>query len=124
MKKTYNEAQERARKAAKLATSGCPLMDGRDKANAEDFVGQELTIADVYPMTGEDGGNYFCVTVEEDNDIFFLSGGGLTKALDAIYSEFGNDVDDFRAGCTGLVFKFENMRKTKNKRDFRPVTIL
>lgn len=121
--KNLSEIQQRALQAAKVATSGCPLMEGRDKANIEDFTGEELTIADAYPMTGEDK-RYYCVTVDEDENIFFLSGGGLTKALDAIYECFDEDLDNFREGVKGICFRFENKRKTKNGRNYRPITIL
>lgn len=126
MKNTKNltELQQRALQAAKVAVSGCPLMEGRDKANIEDFVGEELTIEDAYPMTGEDDKRYFCVTIESDDTIFFLSGGGLTKALEAIYECFDEDLDNFRGGVKGICFRFENKRKTKNGRNFRPITIL
>lgn len=124
MKKNLTDIQKKALAAAKAATAGCPLMEGRDKAKVEDFVGQELTITDAYPLTGEDDNRYYCVTVKEDDTIFFLSGGGLTRALDAVYECVGGDLESFREGVAAIVFRFENMRKTKNKRDYRPVTIL
>lgn len=119
-KETTKTLVNRAREIARAATSGCPLMDGRTKAEPDDFVGDNLTIEDAYPMTGKN--RYFCVTVKEDKEIFFLSGGGLTTALENIYTAFDENIEDFRAGVNGLVFKFDKKRKTKNGHDFRPVT--
>ena len=77
-KKTeMTDAQKRALSIAKQITSGCPLMEGRTKAGVDDYVGEELVIADAYPMNGES--RYYCVTIEGDDGIFFMSGGGLTS---------------------------------------------
>lgn len=122
-KSELTEIQKRALKIAKETTSGCPLMEGREKAEIEDFVNEELTIVDAYPMTG-DNGRYYCVTIDADDTIFILSGGGLTKVLENIFVAFDEDIDTFREGVRDITFRFEKMKKTKNGRSFRPVTIL
>ena len=124
-KKTFSDLQEKARKAALRATSGCPLMEGREKADPDDYVDEELTISDAYPMKG-DNGRYFCVTIESDETVFLLSGGGLTSALEEIYTMEGinEDVDTFREAVAGLTFKYGQKKKTKNGRTFRPITIV
>lgn len=124
-KKTLSELQEKARKVAQRSTTGCPLMEGREKADAQDFEGEELEISDVFPMSG-DNGRYFCVTVASEDGSYFLSSGGLTTALDEIFKMDGvnEDVDLFREAVQGLVFQFEPKKKTRNGRTFRPITIL
>lgn len=124
-KKSFTELQEKARKAAQRATSGCPLMEGREKADAGDYEGEELEITDAYPMNG-DNGRYFCVTVASEENSYFLSSGGLTSALDEIFRMDGinEDLDTFREAVQGLCFQWEPKKKTRNGRTFRPITIL
>lgn len=120
-KKTLSDLQKKALKAAKAATSGCPLMEDRTKADNDEFEGMPLTIIDAYPMNG-DNGVYFCVICAEADDLFFLSGGGLTNALKAVYDVCDNDLDLFREAVVDMVFTFGKKRKTKNGRMFRPVS--
>lgn len=111
------------RKAAQRAVNGCPLMDGREKADASDYEGVELTIADAYPMTGENG-TFYCVICEDMPGEYFFSGGALTNALNAIEAKAKEKGDEFSDAVKGIVFEFEAMRKTSNGRKFRPVKIL
>lgn len=111
------------RNAAAKAVNGCPLMDGREKADAGDYEGVELTIEDAYPMTGENG-TFYCVTCEGMKSEYFFSGGALTNALSAIEAEAKADGVDLSEAVKGIVFEFQPMKKTSNGRKFRPVTIL
>ena len=120
-KKTLSDIQKKALAAAKASTAGCPLMEGRDKADNGEFEGMPLTIMDAYPMNGENG-TYFCVICAEAEDLYFFSGGGLTNALAAVYDVCDNDLSLFREAVVDMVFTFGKKRKTKNGRMFRPVT--
>lgn len=111
------------RNAAAKAVNGCPLMDGREKADAGDYEGVELTIEDAYPMTGENG-TFYCVTCAGMKSEYFFSGGALTNALSAIEAEAKDDGVDLSEAVKGIVFEFQPMKKTSNGRKFRPVTIL
>lgn len=110
-------------KRAKEVANGCPLMDGRNKGEADAFIDVPLTITDAFKLTG-DNGAYYCITVEENSDIFFLTGGALTAVVEQ--AEIVADANGVSLSETvaGLRFKFGAKVKTKNNRDFRPVTIL
>lgn len=117
--KYLNEVVKRAREVA----NGCPLMDGRDKIDAGDHVNEVFTIADAFKLTG-DNGAYYCVVVDEIPNGFFLSGGALTSIIEQ--AEIVADAHGVSLSETveGIQFKFGDKVKTKNNRDFRPVTVV
>lgn len=110
-------------KRAREVSNGCPLMDGRDKIDAGDHENEVLTITDAFKMTG-DNGAYYCVTVEEIPNGFFLSGGALTAIIEQ--AEIVAEAHGVALSETvdGIKFKFGEKVKTKNNRDFRPVTVV
>ena len=110
-------------KRAMEVSNGCPLMDGRNKEDAEKHVDEVLTVSDEFKLTG-DNGAYYCVTVDEIPDGFFLSGGALTSIIEQ--AEIVADAHGVSLSETveGIKFKFGKKIKTKNNRDFRPVTVV
>ena len=123
MAKNTNATTNKYRSVAARAVNGCPLMEGRNKADAGDYEGTELTIEDAYAMTGENG-TFYCVICEDMPDEYFFSGGALTSALDAIASEAAKDGIELSEAVKGIMFEFEPMKKTSNGRRFRPINIL
>lgn len=89
--------------------NGCPLFEGREKGKLDDVEGEELTIAQIYPLQ-----DYHCIIFEQHDDLFFLTGG----ALKDLCNEFPPDM------VIGRVIKLMPMVKTKSRRDFRPIQIL
>ena len=110
------------RNNAKAKANGCPLMDGRNKGNADDYVDERLTIEDAFKMNG-DGGAYYVVTFKELDALFFMSGGKLTEILDEAYETAQTNGVSIADVAGGLEIAFGAKVKTKNGRDFRPVHV-
>ena len=110
------------RNKAKELANGCPLMDGREKGNADKYVGKKLTVTDAFRMNG-DNGNYYVFTVSEAPEMFFMSGGALTAIFDEAYAVSEREGVTLAEVCGGLEFSFGQKVKTRNGRDFRPVHI-
>ncbi len=112
------------RKRAKEIANGCPLMDGREKGNADNYIDVVLTLEDAYRLKDSKGGFYYAVNVVEDKDVFFLSGGGLTNILDDAFEVANREGVTLKDVVNGLQFKFLGKVKTKSGNDFRPITVL
>lgn len=110
------------RNRAKARANGCPLMDGREKGNPDDYIGKDLTIEDAFRMNGENG-NYYVITVKELPEVFFQTGGSLTDILNDANDVAETEGVTIRDVCGGLVFYFEEKTKTKSGHDFRPVRV-
>ena len=108
---TKNKAREEILKALKEMNNGCPLMDGREKGDFDELENETVTIDEVFPLDG-----YYCVTLKDDKEHFYLTSMSVTKAIDFILS----------AGETpeGLTFKVLEKVKTKNKNTYRPIEII
>lgn len=96
-------------KEIKKEASNCELFEGREKADFDDYVNQQLTIEDYYPID-----DYHVIVFAEVPEKFFFTGGALKK----IVSKFGEQ--DIR----GLVVEPLAMIKTASKRDFRPFNVV
>ena len=108
---TKNKAREEILKALKEMNNGCPLMDNREKGDFDELENETVTIDEVFPLDG-----YYCVTLKDDKEHFYLTSMSVTKAIDFILS----------AGETpeGLTFKVLEKVKTKNKNTYRPIEII
>lgn len=91
--------------------NGCPLFEGRTKGEWDTLVNKSVKIEEYYKLTG-DKGDYYAVTLEGDAEHFYLSGGAVTSLID----EFGADAKE-------VSFTVGAKTKTKNKNDYRPITI-
>lgn len=111
MARKVNEAREEILKALKEMNNGCPLMENREKGDFDGLENETVTIDEAFPLDG-----YYCVTLKEDSEHFYLTSMSVTKAIDFILS----------AGETpeGLTFKVLEKVKTKNKNTYRPIEII
>ena len=126
MARKVNEAREEILKALKEMNNGClqsaggrilsrqdgcPLMENREKGDFDELENETVTIDEAFPLDG-----YYCVTLKEDSEHFYLTSMSVTKAIDFILS----------AGETpeGLTFKVLEKVKTKNKNTYRPIEII
>ena len=110
------------RKTAQKMANGCPLMDGRNKANTDDYVNEALTLEDAYKLKGAKG-DYYVVIVKEHDDVFFMSGGALTAILDSGDEIARTEGVPLNEVVGGLEFSFGEKIKTKNGNDFRPIKV-
>ena len=111
MARKVNEAREEILKALKEMNNGCPLMENREKGDFDELENETVTIDEAFPLDG-----YYCVTLKDDSEHFYLTSMSVTKAIDFILS----------AGETpeGLTFKVLEKVKTKNKNTYRPIEII
>lgn len=67
-----------------------PFMDGRDKGDAKELVGQITTITDYGFLTG-DNGDYAVFITKEHGKKFYFAGGVLTDQLQQLEAEGYHD---------------------------------
>ena len=111
MARKVNEAREEILKALKEMNNGCPLMENREKGDFDELENETVTIDEAFPLDG-----YYCVTLKEDSEHFYLTSMSVTKTIDFILSA-GETPD-------GLTFKVLEKVKTKNKNTYRPIEII
>lgn len=75
--KSIKSLKERAREFSVQL----PFMDGREKGETNDLLGQVSTIRDYGFLPSEDGEAYACFIVDERKDKFFFAGQVLTARL-------------------------------------------
>lgn len=109
--------------AAARAIASCPLMDGRTKGSWDDMEGVELTLTDAYKMSGDDG-DYFCITVEDNDEEYFFTPSKLTEAIAAVEKLAKEDDVELTEAVAGIVFVVDAPVKTKNGRKFRNAHIV
>lgn len=96
-----------------------PFMDGRDKGDAKELVGQVTTIVDYGFLKGDatDEGNanrdYACFIVKEHSDKFYFGGTVLTDQLQQLEAE-GYHEEIVTEGLPMLMTE----KKSKNKRTY------
>lgn len=102
-----NERMSLKDRAKKFEVS-LPFMDGREKGDNADLVGQITTINDFGFLPNEDGELYAVFTVKERSKKFYFGGKVLTERLSDLDAEgYG---DDIRADGLPML-----MTKTKSK---------
>ena len=95
--KNLSSEQLEAIKKAKALLNGCPLMEGREKADWDGLTGETIHIEDYFPIE-----NYYCVNLKEYPKNYFLTG----KALSNLINELGEFV---------LILNIEVGEKVKTK---------
>lgn len=96
-----------------------PFMDGREKGDAKELVGQVTTIVDYGFLKGdatEDGNanhDYACFIVKEHSDKFYFGGTVLTDQLQQLEAEGYHD-EIVTEGLPMLMTE----KKSKNKRTY------
>lgn len=112
-----NEMKEMTKKSlkdrAKEFSVSLPFMEGRDKGDAKEIVGQVTTIADYGFLTGEEGHDYVVFIVKERTDKFFFGGTVLTDQLQQLEAEGYHDT----IVSEGLPMLLTE-KKSKNKRSY------
>ena len=107
-KKKLTAEQIEAIKKAKALLNGCPLMDGREKADWDVLTGEVVHIEEYFQID-----DYYCITIKEYPENYFLTG----KALTNLINEIGEYV---------LILNIEvgEKIKTKNNNTYRAFKIV
>lgn len=98
---------------AREFTVQLPFMDGREKGDSEELVGQVSTICDYGFLNGEDGREYVVFITKERSGVFYFGGTVLTDQMQQLEAEGYHDeiVED---GLPMLMTK----KQSKNKRTY------
>lgn len=89
MKKTMKSLRERAREFSVQL----PFMDGREKGDVKNLLGQVTTITDYGFIPNEAGEAYVCFIVKERSKEFYFGGTVLTDRLTKLDEEgFGDAI--------------------------------
>lgn len=106
MRKTLKER-------AKEFSVRLPFMDGRDKGEAKDLVGQVTTITDYGFLKDDDGKDYVVFITKERSKTFYFGGTVLTDQLQQLEAEGYHD-DIVNDGLPMLMTE----KKSKNNRSY------
>ena len=93
-----------------------PFMDGRDKGDAKELVGQVSTIRDYGFLKGDDDREYAVFIVDERSKAFYFGGTVLTDQLQQLEAEGYHD-DIVSEGLPMLLTE----KKSKNNRSYTNV---
>ena len=105
--------------AKKITNSGLPFMEGREKGDMEELIGNTITIID-YGYMLDEGKTYVAFITKENDANFYFGGSVLTdslKKLDEILTD--NEIAELLKN--GITTSFEK-RKSKNKREYTKCT--
>lgn len=108
-----NEMKKSLRERAKEFDVRLPFMEGRDKGDTKELLGQVSTIVDYGFLPNEAGEMYAVFIVKERSDKFYFGGTVITDRL------FKLDQDGYRAEiiAEGLPVLMAE-KKSKNNRSF------
>ena len=90
-----------------------PFMDGREKGDAKELVGQVSTITDFGFLKGDDNRDYVVFIVAERTKTFYFGGTVLTDQLQQLEAEGYHD-DIVSEGLPMLMTE----KKSKNNRSY------
>lgn len=91
-----------------------PFMDGRDKGETKELLGQVSTIVDFGFLPSEDGEAYACFIVKERPTKFYFAGQVLTDRLAQLQEEgYYNAIVD-----EGLPVLMTEAKSKKSKRNY------
>lgn len=106
--KNLSAEQLEAIKKAKALLNGCPLMEGREKADWDGLTGEVIHIEESFKMD-----KYYCVTLKEYPENYFLTGKALTNLI--------NEIGEF---TSTLNIEVGEKVKTKNNNTYRTFKIV
>ena len=101
------------RDRAKEFSVQLPFMDGREKGDTKELVGQISTIADFGFLRGDDNHDYAVFIVRERSKSFYFGGTVLTDQLQQLEAEGYHD-DIIAEGLPMLLTE----KKSKNNRSY------
>ena len=111
-----SNARKSLKDRAKEFTVMLPFMDGREKADAKELLGQVSTISDYGFLKGEDDREYVAFIVKERSGKFYFGGTVLTDQMQQLEAEGYHD----EIVADGLPMLMEE-KKSKNNRTYTNV---
>lgn len=103
------------REFAKMQKMISPLMDGREKIDTKDVIGQELTLIDFDLVTPATAKPYAVCVFAEYPDKFLFAGTVMTDLLFKIADEYGDRYAEELGAVGGLKIRLKTVKaKTKN----------
>lgn len=95
-----------------------PFMEGREKADMSDIMGEKCTITDYgFLEDNDDKHPYACFIIKESKDAFFFGG----KVLTAHLQEFEKEGYHDEIVKNGLPVKFTDQKAKKSKKNYTAV---
>lgn len=91
MSTNENKSIKSLRERAKEFSAGLPFMEGREKGETDELVGQESTIVEYGFLPGENGEAYAVFIVKERAKKFYFGGEVLTDRLSQLEKEGYSD---------------------------------
>ena len=112
-----NEMRKSLRDRAKEFSVQLPFMDGREKGETKELIGQISTIVDYGFLPNENGEPYVCFIVKERSDKFYFGGSVLTDRMTQL------DEDGYRDEILegGLPVLMTEQRSKKSNRTYTAV---
>lgn len=104
------------RERAKDFSVQLPFMEGREKGETSDLIGQISTISDYGFLTGDKGTDYVVFITKERSNTFYFGGQVLTDQLAQLEAEGYRD-EIIAEGLPMLLTE----KKSKNKRSYTAV---
>jgi len=86
-----SEGAKKLRELAAAMQNTLPLMEGRDKGDQDDIIGEIVTVTD-YGFMKSDKGEYVAYTVKEYPKNFFFGGGIMTEYMQQLDSQGAHDL--------------------------------
>ena len=108
-----NEMKKSLKDRAKEFSVQLPFMEGREKGDAKELVGQVSTIADYGFLKGDDGREYVVFIVRERSKAFYFGGTVLTDQMQQLEAE-GYHEEIVEEGLPVLLTE----KKSKNNRSY------
>lgn len=87
MENNINNLRKSLMERAKEFSARLPFMDGKDKGNPDELLGQVSTINDYGFLPSEDGSSYVVFTVAERSGKFYFGGSVLTERMSQLDQE-------------------------------------
>jgi len=115
MTATVNERKSLKDRAKEFSVQ-LPFMEGRDKGDGKELVGQIVTITDYGFLKGDDNRNYAVFITKEHSKKFFFGGTVLTDQLEQLEAE-GYRSEIIEEGLPMLMTE----KKSKNNRTYTNV---
>ena len=108
-----NEMKKSLKDRAREFSVQLPFMDGREKGDAKELVGQVTTIIDYGFLKGDDGRDYVAFITKERTGTFYFGGTVLTDQMAQLEAEGYRD----EITSEGLPMLMTE-KKSKNKRTY------
>ena len=112
-----NNTMKSLRDRAKEFSVQLPFMDGRDKGETKELLGQVTTIVDYGFLPNEDGEAYVCFIVKERAGKFYFGGTVLTDRLTKLEEEGYHDT----IVAEGLPMLMTEQKAKKSNRTYTSV---